>query len=316
MMFAGSARIPVSKIIEILFTGQSSVDEWITIVREFRLPKAFTAILAGMALSVSGLQMQTVFRNPLAGPYVLGISAGASLGVAFMIMGTGNLTGATANWLVVLAAFLGATMVLLLIFVVSLRIKDVMTILILGIMFGSIISAFIGALQYFSNENMLKTFTVWTMGSLNGVSSEQLKVLAPCVIIGLSVSVFVIKPLNAMLLGENYARSIGVNIVAARLLIFFSTGLLASSVTAFCGPIGFVGIAVPHICRMLFRTADQRILVTGCILVGAIVMSISDIISLLPGNGIILPVNSVTALIGIPVVVWIVVRNHKMTSLM
>jgi iron complex transport system permease protein len=221
-----------------------------------------------------------------------------------------------SNWMIVFAAFLGAAVVLFLIFTVSLRIRDVMTILILGVMFGSITSSFISILQYFSNESLLKSFTVWTMGSLNGVTWEQLKVLAPSVLCGLIVSVITVKSLNALLLGENYARSLGVNIITSRLLIFFSTGILAGSVTAFCGPIGFVGIAVPHICRIIFRTADQRVLLAGCIITGAIVMLVSDLISQLPKNGMILPINSVTAFIGIPVVIWIIVRNHKMAALM
>ena len=320
VLFTGNVRIPLHHILKILFTGQSSTEQWVTIVCVFRLPKAITAVLAGMALSVSGLQMQTVFRNPLAGPYVLGISAGATLGVAVMMMGmsltAGYITGAVSNWMIVLAAFLGASAVLFLIFAVSLRIRDVMTILILGIMIGTVISSLINVLQSFSNENALKSFTLWTMGNLNGVTASQLKVLAPCVLCGLLVSLFTVKSLNAMLLGENYARSLGVNFIASRLLIFFSTGILAGSVTAFCGPIGFVGIAVPHICRMLFRTADQRILLAGCILTGAIVMLVSDLISLLPGGGTVLPVNSVTAFIGIPIIIWIIVRNHKMTSMM
>jgi len=320
VLYIGNVRIPLADITKILFTGQSSSDEWITIVREFRLPKAITAVLAGIALSVSGLQMQAVFRNPLAGPFVLGISAGASLGVAVMMMGmgmtAGYMAGMASNWMIVTAAFLGASAVLFLIFTVSLRIRDVMTILILGIMFGSITSSLINILQLFSNEHLLKSFTVWTMGSLNGVTSEQLKVLTPCVLCGLFVSVLTIKSLNALLLGENYARSLGVNIITSRLFIFFSTGILAGSITAFCGPIGFVGIAVPHICRILFCTADQRILLSGCVFTGAIVMLASDLISLLPGNGAVLPINSVTAFIGIPVVIWIIVRNHKMASLM
>jgi len=315
----GAERIPLADVMKILFTGQSFSEGWMMIIHDYRLPKAITAILAGMALSVSGLQMQAIFRNPLAGPYVLGISAGASLGVAIMMMGmgmtAGYITGAASNWMIVLAAFLGASAVLFLIFSVSLRIRDVMTILILGLMFGSITTSFINVLQYFSNESLLKSFTVWTMGSLNGVTHEQLKVLAPCVLSGLIVSLLTVKSLNAMLLGENYARSLGVNIIASRLLIFFSTGILAGSVTAFCGPIGFVGIAVPHICRIIFRTADQRILLAGSILAGASVMLVSDLITLLPGNGMILPINSVTAFIGIPVIIWIIVRNHRMASL-
>ena len=316
VLYSGSAHIPVPDIARILFTGQGSSEQWITIVREYRLPKAVTAVLAGMALSVGGLQMQTVFRNPLAGPYVLGISAGATLGVAFMMMGIGAAAGMAGNWMTVFAAFLGAAAVLFLIFSVSLRIRDVMTILILGIMFGSITSSFINILQYFSNESVLKSFTVWTMGSLNGVTPEQLKVLTPSVLCGLCVSIITVKPLNAMILGENSARSLGVNIIASRLLIFFSTGILAGSVTAFCGPIGFVGIAVPHICRIIFRTADQRVLLTGCILAGATVMLASDLISQLPRNGMLLPLNSVTAFIGIPVIIWIIVRNQRMGTFM
>ena len=320
VLWAGNVRIPLADVMEILFTDKNSTEQWIMIIRVFRLPKAMAAILAGMALSVSGLQMQTIFRNPLAGPYVLGISAGASLGVAIMMMGmgvtAGYITGVASNWMVVLAAFLGASVVLFLIFSVSLRIRDVMTILILGIMFGSITTSFIGMLQYFSHESPLKSFTVWTMGSLNGVTHEQLKILAPCVLCGLVLSLLTVKSLNAMLLGENYARSLGVNMIRSRLLIFFSTGILAGSVTAFCGPIGFVGIAVPHICRIIFRTADQRILLAGSILTGATVMLASDLITLLPGNGVVLPINSVTAFIGIPVIIWIIVRNHRMASLM
>ncbi|MDR1667050.1 MAG: iron ABC transporter permease [Bacteroidales bacterium] len=318
VLFTGNLSIPLREIFRILLTGESSTAEWVTIVREFRLPKALTAVLAGCALSVSGLQMQTVFRNPLAGPFVLGISAGATLGVALVMMGMAavGFTGAVGNWTIVFASFSGAAAVLFLIFSVSLRIRDVMTILILGIMFGSITSSLINVLQFFSNESLLKSFTVWTMGSLQAVTESQLKVMIPCILTGLWVSLLSVKSLNALLLGENYARSLGINVVVSRLRIFFSTGILAGSVTAFCGPIGFIGIAVPHICRMLFRTADQRILFFACIPAGAVVMLVSDLLSTLPGNGIVLPINSVTAFIGIPVIVWMIVRNHKMSSLM
>ncbi|MDR0769427.1 MAG: iron ABC transporter permease [Dysgonamonadaceae bacterium] len=317
VLFTGNLLIPLREILCILLTGESATDEWVTVVREFRLPKALTAVLSGCALSVSGLQMQTVFRNPLAGPFVLGISAGSTLGVALVLMGVAaaGFAGAIGNWTVVLASFLGAGGVLFLIFSVSLRIRDVMTILILGIMFGSITSSLINVLQFFSNENLLKAFTVWTMGSLQSVTGSQLKVMIPCILAGLLVSLLNVKNLNALLLGENYARSLGVNVTVSRLWIFFSTGILAGSVTAFCGPIGFIGIAVPHICRMLFRTADQRTLFFACIPTGAVVMLVSDLLSTLPGNGAVLPVNSVTAFIGIPVIIWIIVRNHKISSL-
>ncbi|MDR1864636.1 MAG: iron ABC transporter permease [Bacteroidales bacterium] len=321
VLFTGNIHIPLRDVLRILFAGDGSMsEEWVIIIREFRLPKAVTAALAGSALSVGGLQMQAIFRNPLAGPYVLGISAGATLGVAVVMMGFSaaaatDHAGMTGNWMIVTAAFLGAAAVLFLIFSVSLRIKDVMTILILGIMFGSITSSFINMLQFFSSESLLKSFTVWTMGSLHAVTASQLEVLLPCLSLGLLLSLLTVKNLNAMLLGENYARSLGVNIMASRLLIFCSTGILAGSVTAFCGPIGFIGIAVPHICRMLFRTSDQRILLLACILLGATVMLLSDFISTLPSGGMVLPINSVTAFIGIPVIVWVIVRNHKMSSL-
>lgn len=319
-LLVGDASIPLKEIIHILVTGESLTGGWDTIILEYRLPKAIAAALAGMALSVSGLQMQAVFRNPLAGPYVLGISAGASLGVAMMTMGLSGIAataglGVAENWMIVLAAFTGAFLVLLLIFLVSLRVRDVMTILILGMMFGSIISAFISVLQYFSHETMLKNFTVWTMGSLSGVTLMQIKVLAPCVLAGLLLSLLTVKSSNAVLLGDNYALSSGVKVRTSRLLIFLSAGILAGSITAFCGPIGFIGIAIPHICRMLFRTADQRVLLLASVLAGAVMMMASDLITLLPGNGVILPVNSVTAFIGIPIIIWIIVRNHRMSPL-
>jgi iron complex transport system permease protein len=223
--------------------------------------------------------------------------------------------GVFANWIVVLAAWLGAGLVLLVIFLVSLRINDIMTILILGIMFGSVSTAIVSVLQYFSNEVLLKSFMIWSMGSLSNVSGTHLAVLCPSVIIGLLLGIFSIKMLNLMLLGENYARSMGLNINLARLLIFVSTSILAGSITAFCGPIGFIGIAVPHICRMLFKTSDQKILFTASILVGSITMIASDLISQLPGNGVVLPINTVTALLGIPIIIWIIFKNQHISSI-
>ncbi len=318
-LFSGSVRIPPAEIMHALFEPGSTRPEWASIVREFRLPKALTAILAGMALSVSGLQMQTVFRNPLAGPYVLGISSGASLGVAILLLGFYPVHHATGdhlagNWPVAWAAWLGSGAVLMLILVVSFRVRDIMTILILGILFGSITLAIVSILQYFSEASMLKSFVVWTMGSLGSVTRSQLTVLSTGVAAGLTISVFLVKMLNTLLLGEEYARTLGINILWTRILIFISTSLLAGSVTAFCGPIGFIGIAVPHIARLLFGTTDHRKLLPGTILIGSVIMSLSDIISRLPGHEIVLPVNSVTALIGIPVVVWIILRRHRISS--
>lgn len=314
----GPVKIPLKEIIRMLFSGVSSRAEWETIVIDFRLPKAITAVLAGIALSVSGLQMQTVFRNPLAGPYVLGISAGASLGVAVVILGYSAFFGTIVNgfagkWLIIIASWLGGGLVLLLIMAVSLRIKDIMTILILGMMFGSIISAVVSAFQYFSDEAMLKSYVIWTMGSVANVSGDQLYIFIICIIAGLVVSVSSVKFLNLLLLGENYAQTLGLNIKTARLMIFLSTSILTGTVTAFCGPIGFVGIAVPHLCRMMLRTDDQRKLMIASILAGAAVMLLSDTLSLLPGKGVILPLNTVTAVIGIPIVIYIVMRNNRVS---
>lgn len=319
-LFFGSVHIPVKHIVQALLTGNAGREEWNLIVLNFRLPKAITAILAGAALSISGLQMQTMFRNPLAGPDILGISSGASLGVAFVLLGFSSVLGLEtggilANWIIVFAAWGGAGVILLLIFAVSLRVRDIMTILILGILFGSVSSAIVSIMQYFSNEVLLKSFLVWSMGSLGNVSSSHLAVLLPSVGFGLVLSLLTVKMLNLMLLGENYARSMGLNVNFARFLIFFSTSILAGSITAFCGPIGFIGIAVPHICRMIFKTSDQRILLFASMLVGAVLMLTADLLSQIPGNGIVLPVNTVTALLGIPVILWIIFKNQRIASI-
>jgi iron complex transport system permease protein len=260
-----------------------------------------------------------LFRNPLAGPYVLGISSGASLGVALLVMGAYILFPGRAmhfqTWGIITAAWLGSGMIMLLLLLVSFRIKDIMTILILGILFGAITIAFVSILQYFTHEALLKTFIVWTLGSLGNVTKDQLPILAGSLSSGVILSLISIKILNAMLLGENYARSMGINVMTGRILLFISTSILAGTVTAFCGPIGFIGIAVPHIARLVWKTADHRILIPGVILAGAIILLLSDIISQLPGSDKVLPINSVTALIGIPVVVWIVLRNQRFANL-
>ena len=319
-VFLGSVKIPIPDIFKILFSGSSEFPEHITIVMQFRLPKALTALFAGFALSVSGLQMQTVFKNPLAGPFVLGISSGASLGVAVLVLGASSFNifshfGIIGNWLIVLAAWIGSGLILLLILAVSVRVKDIMTILILGIMFGSATASIVSILQYFSNETMLKAFIIWTMGSLGGVSISQLYVLIPSVILGILISLISVKMLNSLLLGENYAKSMGLNIRLSRFLIFFSTSLLAGTITAFCGPIGFIGIAVPHIARMIFKTANHRILLPGSMIIGGIVLLLSDIISQLPGRESSLPINSITALVGIPIVIWIIIRKQRFSNI-
>jgi iron complex transport system permease protein len=319
-LFLGSVKIPFREILKILVSGESENQIWLTIIYDFRLPKAITAVLAGAALSVSGLQMQTIFRNPLAGPYVLGISSGASLGVAILVLGfTSHFTNQAVhyfgNWAQVISAWIGAGLVLFLILAVSMRVQDIMTILILGILFGSATSAIVSIFQYFSHQSMLKAFVIWSMGSLGNLSKSQLNILMPCIIAGLILSLLFSKILNVLLLGETYARSLGVNIKFSRIMLFISTSILAGSITAFCGPIGFIGIAVPHIVRIITKSANHYYLIPGSILSGAIVLLISDIIALLPGSDSTLPVNSVTALLGIPIVIWIIIKNKKIASL-
>lgn len=313
-IFLGSVAINPSEVITAIFNNTGSNME--TIIMKFRFPKAITALLVGIALSLSGLQMQTVFRNPMAGPYVLGISSGASLGVAFVIMGSAGSVSTlsfsgSGNWILVGAAWIGAGAVMLLIMFISSRVKDIMTILILGIMLSSGISAIVSIMQYFSNDTLLKAYVIWTMGSLGNLTSPQLQVLLLSVSAGVLLSIITIKMLNALLLGENYAVSIGLNVRLSRTIIFGCTSILTGSVTAFCGPIGFIGIAVPHIARILFRTSDHKILIPATILTGGAIMLASDIISQLPGSDNVLPVNSVTSLIGIPVVIWVILRNQK-----
>jgi iron complex transport system permease protein len=313
-IFLGSISIKPEDVLSTLFSHSHS--DFQTIILKFRLPKAVTALTVGVALSLSGLQMQTIFRNPMAGPDVLGISSGASLGVASVILGFSSglspdsITG-LGNWILVLASWLGAGAVMLLIMVISSRVKDIMTILILGIMLSSGISAIVTIMQYFSNETMLKAYVIWTMGSLGNLTSNQLNVLMLSVSCGIVLSLFSAKMLNALLLGENYAGSIGLNVKFARIVIFTCTSILTGSVTAFCGPIGFIGIAVPHMTRILFKTSDHRVLIPGTIFIGGIVMITSDIISQLPGSGIVLPINAVTSLIGIPIVIWVILSKQK-----
>ena len=306
----GSVNIALSDIWATLTGGECDAVT-ARIIIDILLMKAIIAILAGAALSVSGLQMQTLFRNPLAGPYVLGVSSGASLGVALFILG-GPLLGFTASPLLTTlgtagAAWFGAAAILALVASVSRRIKDIMVILILGMMIGSAVSAIVQIMQYLSNDEALKSFIVWTMGSVGDVTSSQLLLVAPAIIAGLIIAVSVIKPMNMLLLGESYARTMGLNIQRTRTLILLSTTLLAGTVTAFCGPIGFIGLAIPHVARILFRNADHRILLPAAALSGAIALLVCDIFSKL----LTLPVNTITALLGIPIVIWVVIKNKN-----
>ena len=300
----GAVAVPLGDVWAAL-TGGDCPRATAKIILNIRLIKAVVALLAGAALSVSGLQMQTLFRNPLAGPYVLGISSGASLGVALVVLaGVGSSIGIAG------AAWLGAAIVLVVIAAVGHRIKDIMVILILGMMFSSGIGAVVQILQYVANDESLKMFVVWTMGSLGDVTFNQLAILIPSIIAGLLLAVVTIKPLNLLLFGEEYAVTMGLNVRRSRGLLFLSTTLLAGTVTAFCGPIGFIGLAMPHVTRMLFRNSDHRVLVPGTVLSGASVLLLCDLVSKL----FTLPINAITALLGIPIVVWVVLRNKSITA--
>ena len=300
----GAVAVPLGDVWAAL-TGGDCPRATAKIILNIRLIKAVVALLAGAALSVSGLQMQTLFRNPLAGPYVLGISSGASLGVALVVLaGVGSSIGIAG------AAWLGAAIVLVVIAAVGHRIKDIMVILILGMMFSSGIGAVVQILQYVANDESLKMFVIWTMGSLGDVTFNQLAVLIPSIIAGLLLAVITIKPLNLLLFGEEYAVTMGLNVRRSRGLLFLSTTLLAGTVTAFCGPIGFIGLAMPHVTRMLFHNSDHRVLVPGTVLSGASVLLLCDLVSKL----FTLPINAITALLGIPIVVWVVLRNKSVTA--
>lgn len=306
----GSVSIPIRDVWAAL-TGGECDPTTARIIRDIRLMKAVVALVAGAALAVSGLQMQTLFRNPLAGPYVLGVSSGASLGVALFILGAPMAGLAGHAWLSSLgvagAAWIGAAAILALVAAISTRIKDIMVILILGMMISSGVSAIVQILQYLSAEEALKSFVVWTMGSLGDVTATQLALLLPAVAAGAALGIAAIKSLNMLLLGENYARSMGLDLRRSRSIILLSTTLLAGTVTAFCGPIGFIGLAMPHVARVIFRNADHRTLMPAAALTGAASLLLCDMVAKL----LALPVNSITALLGIPVVIWVVVRNRN-----
>lgn len=315
----GSVKIPLDNIVRILLGGTADRASWTAIVWNFRLPKALTAALGGAALAVSGLQMQTLFRNPLADPFILGVSSGASLGVALVILSvgaTGSLlmagTGLLGDFGLAAAAGLGAATVLGAVLVVSRRVQSAVTLLILGLMFGYLTSALVSLLIYFSLPERIQAFSLWSAGSFGGVTWSQMRIFLPLVLVGLVVANVVSKALNALLLGETYARSLGVNIRRARVWIVLSASLLAGTVTAFCGPIGFLGVAVPHLCRNLFNTADHRILVPTSMLLGAILALLADLIAQLPGSQYVLPLNVITSLFGVPVIVWVILRQRKL----
>ena len=308
-LVSGPVKVSLAEIAGVLAgNGGDTVNARIII--DIRLVKAIVAVIAGAALSVSGLQMQTLFQNPLAGPSVLGVTSGASLGAALFILGlpaAGNISAVLSSFGVAGAAWLGAAAVMAVIVTVSRRIKDIMVILILGMMFSSGVSAIVQVLQYVGTESALKSFVIWSMGALGDVTYTQLALLVPVFLAGMVLAVAAVKPLNLLLLGEAYARTMGLNVRRSRTLIFLSTTLLAGSVTAFCGPIGFVGLAVPHVARYVFSSSDHRVLVPATVLVGAAAMLVCDLVS----KTMNFPVNTITSLLGIPIVIWVVIRNKN-----
>lgn len=313
-LLTGTTNVPLADVWAAL-TGGTTTEEYRVIVNELRLPKVLVAAFAGMALAASGLQMQTLFRNPLAGPYVLGINSGASLGVALFTLAL-PMMGGMSSWLARLGltgmAWIGSAAILVLVMFLSRKIKNISVILILGMMLGSAISAVVGILQYMGTEESLKAFVVWTMGSLSTVTAEDLRLLIPVVVVGLVLAIAVVKPLNMLLLGESYARTMGLRVRVARTAIFLSTTLLAGTITAFCGPVGFIGLAMPHLARMTFRTADHRLLMPASMLWGAVAMLLcclaTDIVA---RGGVMLPINTVTSLLGIPIIIIVVIRNRN-----
>jgi len=310
----GSISISPSVFIEALSGNDINRAEEI-IIFESRIPKALTAVLCGASLSISGLLMQTLFRNPLAGPYILGISSGAGLGVAFLIMGA-SLFGITLSSSIGLsvAAIIGALMVLFLLLIVSIRVKEVMTLLILGVMLGAIATAIIGLIQFFTTDYQLKSYLFWSLGSLSSVTYSEIQLMFAFIVISIGLSYLFSKNLNALLLGEEYASSIGIKINRSRIVIIVVSGILAGTVTAFCGPIGFVGIVVPHLSRMLFQTTNHRLLIPASLLIGSSLLLFSDLLSSILGNGMNLPINSITALLGIPIILWIIFNKRNISS--
>jgi len=310
----GSVNLSLSVFGDLIVGNDISAAHEI-IILDSRIPKALTAILCGIALSISGLLMQSLFRNPLAGPYILGISSGAGLGVAILVMGAGIFGIAISSvFSFSIAAILGALFILMILFLVSIKVKDVMTLLILGVMLGAIATAIIGLIQYFTTDYQLKSFIIWSLGSFAGVSYDELKVMASIIAIGVVVAFGFSKGLNAILMGDSYATSIGFSVMRIRLIVIIASGILAGITTAFCGPIGFVGIVVPHLARLLFQSANHRLLIPACMLIGSCVLLFSDILSALPTNGIRLPINSITAILGIPVIIWILFSKRKLKT--
>jgi iron complex transport system permease protein len=313
----GSVFIPIKKIAFTLIGDQNIKESWQYIVLNYRMPKAIVAVLVGGGLGVSGLLMQTLFRNPLAGPYVLGLSSGASLGVAIVILGASLFGGAFANFMLhksslIIASSIGSFLALLVVIIVSSKVKDTMAILIIGLMFASVTAALVNVLSYFSSAEELKRYVFWGFGSLGNLTWNELKFLGITFMIGIGLTIYSIKSLNILLLGDNYAQSLGLNLKKTRFIIIIATSVLAGSITAFVGPIAFVGLAIPHLTKLFFNTSNHNILIPAVILSGSILMLVCDSISQLPMSDFTLPINAITSLFGAPVVIWLLVRKKKL----
>lgn len=312
----GSVDVPTLEVFNSI-VGSSSKTSWQYIITNYRIPKAITAIIAGGGLAISGLLMQTLFRNPLAGPFVLGLSSGASLGVAILILGAGAISGIFSTfllgpWSLVVASALGSFLVLLAVLAVTLKVKDTMAILIIGLMFGSLTGALVAVLSYFSDAEQLQQYIFWSFGSLGNQTWQGISILSLCFFVGLLLSIYSAKSLNALLLGENYAKSMGLKVKKNMLLLILATSILAGGITAFVGPIAFIGLAVPHLTRQFIKTSNHFVLIPAVALSGAILMLICDTIAQLPGIIYTLPINAITSLIGAPVVIWLLVRKRKL----
>lgn len=315
-LFVGSVSIPARDVLSALLGGETARASWSTIVMDYRLPKALTALLAGAALSVSGLSMQTLFRNPLADPYVFGISAGASLGAALVLLAAGGAgaalmfgLGLAGDAAVIAAAAAGAAAVMGIVLLASRWVRGTVTLLIIGIMVGYVASALVSILAHAAVPERLQAFINWTAGSFTAVSWGQMGVYAAVLAAGFALMALVTKPLNALLLGDGYAVSMGVSLRRARVGIIAATALLAGGVTAFCGPIAFLGLAAPHLCRALLRTSDHRLLLPASALLGGALALFADVVAQSPGTTSVLPLNAVLALIGAPVAIWVIVRR-------
>ncbi len=318
----GSVSMSLMDVYKVFFVPESANEAYSAIIYKIRIPRTVTAILAGAALSVAGLQMQTLFRNPLAGPSVLGITAGASLGVAAVMLVTGASTtlfsirqlGLGGSTLIILAAIAGAAAVLVIIMAIALKIRDNVVMLIVGLMVANITIAVVSIWQYFSEPEQIQEYILWTFGSLSGVTNDQLTILAIVVLTGIFLTFLLSKTLNVLLLGEDYAASMGLNTRWAKTSVILVTSLLTGAITGFCGPIGFVGIAVPHLTRSYLNTSDHRLLIPASVLTGAILMLLCDIIAQVPGSATVLPVNAITAIIGSPIVIWIIAKRRNLKS--